>query len=336
MNHLNQATAIAHPNIALIKYWGKADEKLIIPATGSLSMTLDIYPTTTTVRLIDAERDEVFLNSKALSDEEAARVIKVLELLREESGNNQKAQVISHNTVPTAAGLASSAAAFAALAKAGASAYGLHTSDFELSRIARRGSGSASRSIFGGLVRWNKGDDLSSVAESLTWDGTKLAMLVAVISSERKEISSRTAMKITAETSAYYPAWVEENEKLLARASEAVDAADFKTLGELTEMSAFRMHASMWGAEPPIRYLNSLSLRFFDEVKALRSRGLLAYATADAGPNVKILCQASEAGQIAQELSAKIENVNILIAKPGPGAYLSSEHQTLESLSEQN
>lgn len=327
---MSVATAVAHPNIALVKYWGKANEELIIPATGSLSMTLDIFPTTTTVELTDAAQDRVILDGQELSGEESARVVHVLSLVRELAGDSRKATVISRNTVPTAAGLASSAAAFAALAKAACAAYGLDVSGADLSRLARRGSGSASRSVFGGLVRWNAGvDDATSVAEPLSWNGPDLAMVVAVLSSERKKIGSRRAMKVTVETSPYYEGWVSSNAILLERASRAVADGNYSELGRIAEMSALRMHASMLGAEPPIRYLNARSFELFDAVAELRDQGIEAYASADAGPNVKILCQASDAPALMAALRERIDGVNLLLSHAGPGAYLLNEGERL-------
>lgn len=320
---MTHATAIAHPNIALVKYWGKANHELIIPATGSLSMTLDIFPTTTSVELIDGSSDTVTLDGVELSGEESARVRHVLSLVRERSGRREAARVVSHNTVPTAAGLASSAAAFAALATAASAAYEYEANAAELSRLARQGSGSASRSIFGGLVRWNAGDsDETSVAEPLKWHGEELAMVVAVLSSARKKIGSRPAMKLTAETSPYYDGWVESNKVLLDRASDAVAASNYRALGEIAEMSALRMHASMLGAEPPVRYLNARSFALFDAVADLRDDGLLAYASADAGPNVKILCQAREADELVAALRERLGDVTLLVSHAGPGATL--------------
>ena len=323
---MTRATAVAHPNIALVKYWGKADRELNLPATGSLSLTLDIFPTTTTVELTEEATDQVILDGAMLSGEESARVRTVLDLVRERAGTGAHARVTSTNTVPTAAGLASSAAAFAALAKASSVAYGLSLSDAELSRLARRGSGSACRSIFGGLARWNQGtSDETSVAEPLEWKGEDLAMVVAVISSARKKIGSRAGMNHTVETSPYFEGWVRSNAALVERASRAVAEADFTSLGEIAEMSALRMHASMLGAEPPVRYLTGKSFAIFDAVQALREEGLEAYASADAGPNVKILCRSREAALVTQSVRERIEDVKMHVANAGPGAYLLDE-----------
>ncbi|PFG31570.1 diphosphomevalonate decarboxylase [Paramicrobacterium agarici] len=317
------STAIAHPNIALAKYWGKRDATLILPAAGSLSLTLDVFPTTTTVTVGEDDGDVVSLDGVQLSGDESGRVRTVLDRVRELSGRREHAHVTSVNTVPTAAGLASSAAAFAALATAAADAYGLEADDRMLSRIARRGSGSACRSIFAGLARWNAGDDdESSYAEPLRWSGAPLAMIVAVVSSGRKSVSSRDAMRRTAESSPYFPAWVESSSALLEQMSAAVAEADFTRIGQLTEQSALRMHASMFGAVPPVRYLTAASIALFDAVVTLRASGVEAYATADAGPNVKVLCRADDARNVVDGLTALMPNADYVVAHAGSGSRI--------------
>lgn len=318
------STAVAQPNFALIKYWGKVDEDLIIPATGSLSLTLDIYPTTTTVEVIaDQPFDTATLDGVSLNTTELSRIETVLEYVRAISGRIDRAVITSTNSVPTAAGLASSASGFAALAVAASSAYGLEADSTLLSRIARRGSGSACRSIFDGLVRWNAGTtDETSHAEQLEWTGDELAMIIVVVSAGRKQISSREAMRLTAETSPYYQAWVESNNQLLLQASEAVQAGDFSTLGQLTELSTMRMHASMLAADPAIRYLAGRSVDLFDQVQRLRADGLECFATADAGPNVKILCRSRDASQVATQIQNTMPDLTVMTAHSGQGARL--------------
>ena len=208
------ATAVAHPNIALIKYWGKRDEAVQLPATGSLSLTLGIAPTTTTVSLIDdpsVTADLGTLNGQEMVGKDLSRVQKFLDLVRERAGSTSFAEVTSTNEIPTGAGLASSASGFGALALAAAKAYGLDYTPEQLSALARRGSGSACRSIFGGLVEWLPGDDdASSHAVALPDSGLDLSLVVAVLAPGRKKIDSRAAMRRTVETSPFFPAWVEQ------------------------------------------------------------------------------------------------------------------------------
>ena len=168
-------TARAHTNIALLKYWGKQNEKLIMPTTTSVSLTLDEFYTDTTVWFDDTlSADELTLDGEPLTGKGATKVIRFLDMVRELAGETRFAHVHSINHVPTAAGLASSASAFAALAGAASKAAGLTLSDADLSRLARQGSGSASRSIFGGFAIWERGTDSeTSVAhafqENVDW-----------------------------------------------------------------------------------------------------------------------------------------------------------------------
>lgn len=152
-----EAVAVAYPNIALVKYWGKRDEELFLPVTGSLSMTLDIFPTTTSVRLIDGPADVVEFNGVTATGAARVRIESFLDLVRAKANRDDRAMVVTANAGPTGAGLASSASGFAALATAAAAAYALDADPRALSRLARRGSGSASRSIFGGFVVWHAG-----------------------------------------------------------------------------------------------------------------------------------------------------------------------------------
>ncbi|WIB25936.1 diphosphomevalonate decarboxylase [Curtobacterium sp. MCSS17_015] len=298
------ATAVAHPNIALVKYWGKADADLALPATGSVSMGLDVFPTTTSVTLQAASggdaRDTLTLNGRVVDDGALVRVERFLDLVRALSGSDARAAVVSENTVPTGAGLASSASGFAALAVAAASAYGLDLSPRDLSRLARRGSGSATRSIPGGVAVWHAGDDAASFAETIP--APPMAMVVVTIDDGPKAIGSREAMRRTIATSPFYPAWVTSTTETVDDMLEACAAGDFTRIGELTESNALRMHATIEGAFPPIRYLNSRSVAVFDAVAAMRADGLEAYATADAGPNVVVLCRPEDRSRVAAAL----------------------------------
>ena len=266
------ATAVAHPNIALIKYWGKRDEAVQLPATGSLSLTLGIAPTTTTVSLIDdpsVTADSGTLNGQEMVGKDLSRVQKFLDLVRERAGSTSFAEVTSTNEIPTGAGLASSASGFGALALAAAKAYGLDYTPEKLSALARRGSGSACRSIFGGLVEWLPGDDdASSHAVALPDSGLDLSLVVAVLAPGRKKIDSRAAMRRTVETSPFFPAWVEQVPRDIEDMKAAIAAADFTAVGELAEANAMRMHATMLGALPPVRYWNPDSVAALDLVAA--------------------------------------------------------------------
>ncbi len=314
-----RATAVAHPNIALVKYWGKRDAALNLPATGSLSMTLDVFPTSTTVTVDDAlAADALELGGEERSGTQLERVSRFLDLVRELAGSTAKARVVTTNAVPTGAGLASSASGFAALAVAASAAYGLELTPRELSRLARRGSGSASRSIVSGVAVWHAGDDdATSFAEAT--EAPDMAMVIATVEEREKPISSRTAMVRTAETSPFFPAWVSDTAATLERMVDACAAHDLDLVGRIAETNALRMHALIQSCDPPIRYLTGASLAVLDRVEALRAAGTLAYATIDAGPNVVVLCEPETAERIAAELS---DVASTVVARPGPGARL--------------
>lgn len=307
------AEARANVNIALIKYWGKRDENLIIPYTSSLSLTLADWGTKTRVSFDeDLSEDCVSLDGIKLANDESNkvrnRIVSTLDLIRKRAGISTKARVDSHNGVPTAAGLASSASGFAALTAAGAYAAGLDLSARELSRLARRGSGSACRSIFGGLVVWHAGeDDESSYAEPIDMpENLELAMIAIVLNPGSKPISSREAMRRTVETSPTYMPWVNQSEKDFQNAICAIKNSDIESLGSIVESNFAGMHETMHNAVTAINYLTEESYKVLNIVKSLRSEGLPAWATMDAGPNVKVLTVKSQAQKVADELRSRI------------------------------
>ncbi|WOF23710.1 diphosphomevalonate decarboxylase [Microbacterium betulae] len=320
---MSAATARAHPNIALVKYWGKRDEELVLPAAGSLSLTLDAFPTTTTVRLDPAAREDSFeLNGDPAAPAQTARVGRFLDHVRLRAGSAVSARVSSVNEAPTGAGLASSAAGFAALATAAASAYGLPLDSAGLSRLARRGSGSAARSIVPGLAVWHAGDDETSFAEPIA--GPAMRMVIVTVDRSQKPVSSREAMRRTALTSPFHGAWAVSAESSLRAMTAACRAGDFTRVGRIAESNALRMHAVIQSADPPIRYLTARGTAVFDEVEALRREGLEAYATADAGPNVVAIVRPDDADDVAARLAGLGA---VQVVGPGPGARLVSQEE---------
>ena len=318
------ATASANTNIALIKYWGKVDEVQAIPATSSLSLTLGGTRTTTTVSFDggDGAADSVTINGSSSSGAELARVSRFLDLVRSRSGITAAATVTSRASVPLAAGLASSAAGFAALAAAASRAAGMDLDDRELSRLARRGSGSATRSIFGGLVRWNAGhDDASSYAEPVACE-MDLAMVVVVLSKSDKPISSTRGMRATMRTSPLFPAWVEASGKDLQVALEAVRAGDLERLGEVVEGNALGMHATMMAARPGIIYWLPQTVAALHGIRTMRQEGLPVWATIDAGPNVKVLTEGARAEEVAAALRDRLPTAAVSVRRPGGGARI--------------
>jgi diphosphomevalonate decarboxylase len=327
-------TARAGTNIALVKYWGKRDAALNLPAAGSLSLTLADLGSETTVRFASdaadaAGHDRVLLSGKPADERFAGRVRKFLDLVRQRAGLELRAEVSTENSVPTAAGLASSAAGFAALALAASRAAGLHLSPAQLSELSRRGSGSAARSIFGGFAEMSAGDrpdGSDAIAHPLldekAWD---VRLCVAITASGEKAIGSTVAMDQTARTSPYYAAWLDSVPADLDAARAAIAARDLGRLGPVAERSALRMHACAMAADPHILYWNPATLAAIATVKGLRADGVMAYFTIDAGPHVKVLCAASDAARVQAALAATPAVMRVLSLAPGPGAHVINE-----------
>lgn len=296
----------AHTNIALIKYWGKADEDLIIPMNNSISVTLERFYTETKITFSpEYSKDTLILNGKEVSDEEAQKIYRFMNLVRERSGVSMFAHIESDNHVPTAAGLASSASAYAALAAACNQALNLNMSDKDLSRLARRGSGSASRSIYGGFAEWIKGtDDETSYAQSIDsnhWED-ELSMIFVIINDQSKKVSSRAGMSHTRDTSRFYQYWLDYVEGDINSAKQAISTKNFKHLGEVIEENGLRMHATNLGAQPPFTYLVPDSYKVMDIVHQCRKEGYPCYFTMDAGPNVKILTEKKNKDNVMKAL----------------------------------
>lgn len=302
------ATARAFANIALVKYWGKRDSRLNLPCTGSLSLTLSPLATHTTVRFDPSlPADALTLNGQPADARATARVSRLLDLLRAEAGTQARADVTSVNDFPTAAGLASSASAFAALVKAADAALGLRASDAQLSVWARRGSGSAARSLFGGFCEMRPGErpdgqDAFAVPlfDEAHWP---LSVVIAVITARQKEVASTDGMDLTARTSPFFPAWCDHVPPDLADARAAIAARDLAALATVAERSCLRMHASALAADPGVLYWHGATVDTLQAVRRWRTQeGLPAFFTIDAGPNVKVFCPPDAAPAIAQRL----------------------------------
>jgi diphosphomevalonate decarboxylase len=318
-----EASVRARSNIALVKYWGKADAGLNLPAVGSISITLDDLWTDTTIRFDTAlERDELVLNGQARGDQ-LDRVTACLDLVRAKAAVGLKARVESRNNFPTAAGLASSASGFAALVGAAAAALGVDWSERELSILARRGSGSAARSIFGGYVEMHKGeaaDGSDSFAEPLApAEHWPLAVLVAVTSSGEKAVGSGPGMSLSAASSAYYKDWVDSHPPDLDAARRAILARDFEALASVSESSCLKMHAAAMSTHPPLLYWNGATVDCLNEIRGLRRRGVPAFFTIDAGPQVKAVCLPEARAAVHTALSGIPGVAEIIVTRLGPG-----------------
>lgn len=321
-----RASARARANIALVKYWGKSDTSLNIPAVGSISITLDALWSDTEIEFDPSlARDSLSLDGKE-DQAQLERVSRCLDVLRDHAGIQSRARVVSHNNFPTAAGLASSASGFAALVFAGAKALGLECSSRELSALARRGSGSAARSIFGGFVEMHAGgaaDGSDSFAEPLRVAGDwPLRVVIAITTTRAKSTGSSDGMVASASSSPYYPAWVDTSRADLAMAKEAILQRDFERLAAVSERSCLKMHAVAMTARPPTIYWNAATLACMDTVAELQRAGLAVFFTIDAGPQLKAVCLPGAAGQVAEALRTASGVVEVIVSELGADAEI--------------
>jgi diphosphomevalonate decarboxylase len=318
------ATAIAHPNIAFIKYWGNQDHALRIPRNGSISMNMAGLETRTTVAFSpDLEADSLTLNGKTVSGTGLDRVSEMLERVRGMAGTNDYAQVVSENNFPTGSGIASSASAFAALALASSTAAGLRLSEAELSALARSGSGSASRSIPGGFVEWYPGNTHdSSYAETIAppnhW---ALADCVAIVSREHKATGS-TGGHAVADTSPLQDARVADARRRLDLCRNAILEKNFEAFADVVEQDSNIMHAVMMTSTPRLVYWLPGTLAVMQAVVDWRDEGLEACYTIDAGPNVHVITPEEHAEEISRRLKNIPGVLDVLPTSPGGPARL--------------
>ncbi len=324
------ATATAQPNIALVKYWGKRNADLNLPAVGSISVTLKVLQTRTRVQFDTfLSADSLLLDGKLQSGAELLRVQRFLELVRARAGRKLYAHVESDNNFPTKSGLASSAAGFAALALAATRALGLTLPQAELAQLARRGSGSAPRSLFGGFVEMHRGelDDGSDAIATrlLSEQAWPLAILVVITDSRAKRVGSSFAMEQSRQSSPYYGSWIAAQPADLASMRTAIAEHDFGRLGEIAEHSALKMHAVAMAAEPGLLFWNGATIELVHAVRQLRRQGTEAYFTIDAGPQVKVLCAKPDAERVLAELAGVPGVEKILRDEVGSGACVVEE-----------
>ena len=325
---MTTATAQANPNIAFIKYWGNRDNPLRLPANGSISMNLNGLYTRTTVSFQPSlPYDELIINGREVMGPGLDRISYILDIIRGMANLHERAEVMSENNFPSGAGIASSASAFAALALAGSTAAGLTLSEPELSRLARRGSGSAARSIPGGFVEWQAGtgDEDSfafSIAEPGHWN---LVDCVAIVSAAHKKTGS-TEGHFVASTSPLQAARLADASRRLDICRKAILERDFDTFASVVELDSDMMHAVMMTSTPALHYWKPASLDVMTCVRQWRSEGVPVCYTVDAGPNVHVICPETEAHIIEKRLR-EIKGVdNVLVARPGGPAKIIENH----------
>ena len=338
-----KATVVAPANIALIKYWGKADDALRIPLNDSISMNLSGAHTTTTVEFSRSyQEDEVYFlpesfdknllwseNVKTSESEkvEKARIAEHLDRVRARAGTTHKAKVVTRNSFPKGAGAASSASGFAALTVAAFAAAGVLLSEKELTIFARQGSGSACRSVPDGFVIWEKGSSSdTSYAHSLYphayWD---IGDLLVIVDSGMKEVSTTEGMK-TITTSPKLAARLAAVPIRMERMKKAFVDKNFRLFGEIMEEDCLNMHAVMQTQIPALDYWNDTTRMLMDAVRGWRNEGLPVYFTIDAGPNVHVMCEEKDEAKVLEKLKSVPGIESTIRNKPAPGAHLSKEH----------
>jgi diphosphomevalonate decarboxylase len=317
-------TAVACANIALIKYWGNRDDRLRLPSNGSISMNLEgLFARTQVAFDPGLTQDTLLLNGKQETGKALERMSGFFDLVRGLARMDIYAQVSSENNFPTGAGIASSAAAYAALSLAASQALDLGLSEVELSYLARRGSGSACRSIPGGFVEWFAGaDDASSFAVSIAPpDHWRLVDCIAIVEPKPKATGSTEGHRLAA-TSPLQSARVADAPRRLEACRRAILERDFDALAAVTELDSNLMHAVMMTSSPPLFYWQPSSLLLMKEIADWRQHGLPACYSLDAGPNVHVLCLEEAAGQVKHRLEEFPEVSEVLACKPGGPARL--------------
>lgn len=320
----SSATAIAHPNIAFIKYWGNRDDEIRLPQNGSISMNLGDLTTRTMVTFDSSlPRDMFDLNGVRQGGAALERVSRHLNLIRGIRGFSAPAHIFSESNFPVGTGLASSAAAFAALTVAAVRAAGIEMTEKDLTRLARRGSGSAARSIPAGFVEWYRGDtDKESYAISIaSAEHWGLVDCIAIIDSTEKKTGSTEGHQI-AHTSPLQAARVEDAERRLKLCREAIEHKDFDALAQIIELDSNLLHTIAMTSNPALYYWQPATIELMKEVVAWRQSGLPVAFTIDAGPNVHIICDQKAATEVNEKLINQSYVKNVIISHPGNGTIL--------------
>lgn len=319
-----KAIAKASANIAFIKYWGKTNKELRLPANSSISMNLSNAYTVTSVEFNKKYKsDSLFINNIRANKDELIRVSNHLNLVRNISKTGDFAKVESKNNFPKSSGIASSASGFAALTVAAVSAAGLSLSEKKLSILARLGSGSACRSIPDGFVEWEMGtgSDNSYARSLFKSDYWEICDLIAIVGEDSKKISSMEGHAIS-KSSPFYRTRIVGMKDKIKEIKLALKKKDFTKFGEILEAEAINMHTVMMTSNPPLYYWQPETLRVMSRVMELRGKGIECYFTIDAGPNVHIICQ----GKDGLRLKRKILDVpgvkRILVNGPAGAARL--------------
>jgi diphosphomevalonate decarboxylase len=327
----SRATAVAPSNIAFIKYWGARDPERALPFNPSISMTLSQCVSRCTVEYLpESDSVQVLWRDReglaAAPGPFAEGVIRHVERLCAWAGTSGGFRIATENSFPTGAGMASSASGFAALTLATAAALGRTPTAGEASILARSsGSGSAARSVLGGFVEWPVGSQEDPAAQIASADHWQLSDVVAVVSLEPKETSSREGHR-RAPSSPFFDRRQEVLPERLDRVRRAIAERDISLLGPVLEEEALELHLVAMSSSPPIFYWNAGTIAVLRRVRAIRRQGLSAFATIDAGPNVHVICPSAEETSVAEALGELEEVDQVIVDRVGSGPYFSNEH----------
>lgn len=321
-----KAKVKAPANIAFIKYWGKTDVETRVPVNNSISMCLSEMFSICEVEFdVKFKKDEIeFSGEKIVKKKEIERIVMVLERIRKLANIDLKARVKTRNNFPKATGIASSASGLASVTMAAAMAAGLKLTESELSRLARRASGTASRSIPDGFVEWMAGkSEKSSYAKQIFKpDWWKICDVVAVVTTKMKKVSSTDGHKL-ADTSPFYKQRLKGMNKKIKAIKKLMLSRDFAQFGRLIEDEALNMHAICLTSNPPIIYWNKTTIEIMHKVREWRETGdLNSYFTIDAGPSVHVICKEKDAKEVKSKLLGIEGVLEVVINKPSVGARL--------------
>ena len=328
-------SAVSHPNKALVIYWGNENDMLRTPTRSSLSVTLQgiNHPLDyiVSLRTIEAsERDKIIIDGIEDKGEIRSHFVYHLNAMRRYTGFKEKLEVTTRTSFPVGSGLAGSAASASALAEAFAGLIG-KTEDTRLKSImARRGSGSASRSVFGGFVMWQKGnsDDSSYAMQLFNENHWDLRNVIAVVSSTPKKIRSIEGMKLSKRTcpAEIYSEFVSVANHHIEGISTAVLERDIGKLGALYEKENYLFRQVCLKTTPPLDYWTKVTDNILNKVANLRNDGVPAYAGTDAGPNVHVFTQPNYVERVIRTIQEAEGILDIIHCRVGKGSHLIEEH----------
>jgi len=324
---MQKVTVVSPANLAFIKYWGNAQPEFRVPNNGSVSMNLNGFTTTTEVEVNDQfQKDHITIDGEIAKGKARERVVGFLDVVRQLANFNKYFFVKSENSFPKGTGIASSASAFSALALATSKVAGLDLNEQELSRLARRGSGSACRSIPDGFVEWLPGtDDKTSYAVSLYpanyWD---IKDIVVIVSARHKKVGSSEGHQ-TASSSPFYWKRIKDLPGKIKEVKRALKNRDFTLFGQISEAETLNLHSIMMTSTPSLIYWEPGTMEVLKSVVQWRENGLESYFSMDAGPNVHILCQAKDETKLMEKLKSLPSVKQIFVAQPSNGARVVTE-----------